>query len=313
LKNKNKLQTDMNRLTIATVLIFIAYINAQLPPGEDYCISGYDIGICGSARFAGAIDYLAWNNLQFINKYDHGRQLQIAITNQNGECFNPTEAGSLNDGTSYSTSSQLLGVNTDNNIYRTTTNPAFWLAPGQPDAQCGTAVNTAITSNYQTSKAISIGYMGEPRAILFLISAYIPDNQPYIQVEAPTGYLDYNYFNYFYTINLATGVLSGLNINTAPNEGPDPVIIATNDGSHAIGAFLQSTNGAQYASYARYAFPSNVPGAATSKWSVVNRNSGGIAAGTTLQYTSVICVGTLQIVQSCMYNVAQQTGFVYGN
>ena len=71
--------------------------------------------------------------MQFINTVDHGRELQFAITNASGECYNPTEAGSLNDGAGAYTSSKLLGVNTAGNIYRTTSLPAFWLAPGQRD------------------------------------------------------------------------------------------------------------------------------------------------------------------------------------
>ena len=46
-----------------------------------------------SERTGGAVDSLVWNKKEFINNWDHGRQLQSAITVQNyGECWNPTEA-----------------------------------------------------------------------------------------------------------------------------------------------------------------------------------------------------------------------------
>jgi hypothetical protein len=49
----------------------------------------------GSDRTALAIDSVVWNNVEFINQWDHGRELQMAVTNGSGECYNPTEAGML--------------------------------------------------------------------------------------------------------------------------------------------------------------------------------------------------------------------------
>jgi hypothetical protein len=98
-------------------------LNATSPDAENWCIGANGIVLCGSLRVAGAIDYLAWNGMQFINAADHGRELQYAISNQYGECYNPTEAGSMNDGAGPTTSSVLLGANTNGNIYRTVSKP----------------------------------------------------------------------------------------------------------------------------------------------------------------------------------------------
>ncbi len=43
-----------------------------------------------SDRVAGAIDSIVWNNVEFVNQWDHGRELQLAVTNNSGECYNPT-------------------------------------------------------------------------------------------------------------------------------------------------------------------------------------------------------------------------------
>ncbi|ELR11362.1 uncharacterized protein ACA1_134290 [Acanthamoeba castellanii str. Neff] len=83
--------------------------------------------------------------MQFINAADHGRELQYAISNQYGECYNLTEAGSMNDGAGPTTSSVLLGANTNGNIYRT------------------------------VSKPVNIGAYGQWNAIQYLLSSYVPE------------------------------------------------------------------------------------------------------------------------------------------
>ena len=52
-----------------------------------------------TGRFAGAIDSLTWRGKEFINNWDHGREIAYAWgMNDLGECLNPTEPGSANDG-----------------------------------------------------------------------------------------------------------------------------------------------------------------------------------------------------------------------
>lgn len=48
------------------------------------------IFVSASDRMAYAIDSVVWNSNEFINAWDHGRELQIAITTGTGECYNPT-------------------------------------------------------------------------------------------------------------------------------------------------------------------------------------------------------------------------------
>lgn len=47
--------------------------------------------VSASARMSGAIDSVVWKEKEFINAWDHGRELQLAVTTLYGECFNPTE------------------------------------------------------------------------------------------------------------------------------------------------------------------------------------------------------------------------------
>ena len=77
-------------------------------------------------RLAGAIHSLTWNGREFINSVDHGRQLQSASNLDGGtpitaETFNPTEAGSRDDGAGEKSSSRLLHWRIEANALETTT------------------------------------------------------------------------------------------------------------------------------------------------------------------------------------------------
>src|SRR5438105_14854215 len=72
-----------------------------------------DMVITTTSRLAGAIHSLTWNGREFIDSFDHGRQLQSASNFDVGgeltaETFNPTEAGSMRDGSGNGSSSRLL-------------------------------------------------------------------------------------------------------------------------------------------------------------------------------------------------------------
>ena len=76
---------------------------------------GSEIVITTTSRLAGAIHSLTWNGREFINSVDHGRQLQSAAnfdlrSRFTGETFNPTEAGSRNDGAGETSTSRLLHI-----------------------------------------------------------------------------------------------------------------------------------------------------------------------------------------------------------
>jgi len=291
--------------TIVFLCLAIASL-VKAQGGEEYCVTNYGITVCGSVRVAGAIDYVEYNGVQYIDQYDHGRELQVAITNASGECYNPTEAGSSNDSAGPTSTSQLLGVNLDGEILRTTSQPAFWIAPGQFDTNGNCyAVNTQPVSNYIINKAVVIGYAGYTNALVFEFNVQVPEFQSYLQIEAPTGYMPIA-FDTFFNIDLSTGVLT--QTDGGPGETPDPVIISTGDGTAAMGSFLQSAF-SPYASYARFTFPGLGAGS-TSKWSNVWRTNTPPPTTEPIAFVSVICIGSLQEVQQCMFGIASSQGFV---
>src|SRR5438105_3197108 len=61
-------------------------------------VLGQPLSISTSSQFGGAISSIRWANKEFINDWDHGRQLQVNSQFFNRfECYNPYEAGSFND------------------------------------------------------------------------------------------------------------------------------------------------------------------------------------------------------------------------
>ena len=143
----------------------------QLPSG-DGSIRGdtgrSEIVITTTRRLAGAIDSLTWDGQEFIDSADHGRQLQSASNLDCGtaiqaETFNPTEAGSRDDGAGPKSTSRLLHYLADKNCLQTTTQMAFWLAPGQKSGGHA-AKNKTLLSNHLLTKRVTIGIESLPMA-----------------------------------------------------------------------------------------------------------------------------------------------------
>ena len=122
-----------------------AVIRAPAGPSE--------IVITTTSRVAGAIHSLTWNGREFIDSADHGRQLQSAANFDAGrpffpEVFNPTEAGSRRDGAGPTSSSRLLTLKAAGRELDTTTQMAFWLAPGE-ESEGHPAANDRVLSDHR--------------------------------------------------------------------------------------------------------------------------------------------------------------------
>eukprot|EP01119_Soliformovum_irregulare_P002479 TRINITY_DN1272_c0_g1_i1.p2 TRINITY_DN1272_c0_g1~~TRINITY_DN1272_c0_g1_i1.p2 ORF type:complete len:318 (-),score=61.82 TRINITY_DN1272_c0_g1_i1:216-1169(-) len=288
----------------ATIVLCLSALSIVF--GQDtWQIAANGIVLGSSPRVAGAIDSLTWNGVQFINAFDHGRELQVAITDGRGECYNPTEAGGNYDSTGPGTHSVLQGINLNGNILRTLSLPAFWLAPGEQEANptpnCHAGVNPTLTSNWQLSKAVQIGYGGIGNCIGYIFSFIVGiPGETFIQVEAPTGYMP-QYFSSFYSIDLASGQLTPQSYG--PGEIPVPLVFATPNGGAAMGAILIA-GPTSYRSYARFYFPFG-PASGAAKWSNVWRGNGAFQQGQTLAFTSVVCVGNLPMVVACMRRIGE--------
>lgn len=202
-------------------------------------IRGNGIVIKTTSRLAGAIDSLTWNGKEFIDSTDHGRQLQSACAfgdggkGFNAETFNPTEAGSRDDGAGPRSTSVLLSLKAEKNVLETRTQMAFWLKPGQTSGG-QPARNVKALSDHVVSKKVTIGWKELPNVIEVVVTFTVPAGEihPYAQFEALTGYMPAE-FSRFLVFDPATGQTAPL--SDGPGEQKLPVILSTESGSHAMG------------------------------------------------------------------------------
>jgi len=282
-----------------------AAAQAQLPDGNGSIRGPFkdsEIVITTTARLAGAIHSLTWNGKEFINSADYGRQLQSASNFDagsafTGETFNPTEAGSRDDGAGEQSTSRLLHYIAQNNQLQTTNQMAFWLRPGEL-SDGHPAKNTAKLSNHLLTKRVTIGYLDLPNVIQYDVTFGVPvgESHKYAQFEALTGYMPAE-FNRFVTFNPASGQFEPL--SDGPGEQKYPVALSTENGEFAMGIYSpdQPSKGFENAGYGRWNFgPQQVV-----KWNCVFRiRETSVIAADDYSFRTFVIVGTLDDVRLAM-------------
>jgi hypothetical protein len=260
-----------------------------------------EIVITTTDRLAGAIHSLTWGGKEFIDSHDHGRQLQSAASFDCAaagefwaERYNPTEAGSRADGTGEKSSSKLLELWAKGSELKTTTQMAFWLAPGEKSFG-RPALNDKVLSDHRVSKRVRIGYKKLANVIEYEVAFTIPkgERHTYAQFEALTGYMPPE-FGRFWTFRPETSKLEEL--DDGPGEQEFPVVFATEDKAHAMGVFSpdQPSPKHEKAGYGRFRFKAEK----VIKWNCVFRvrNDKGIAADE-YRFRVFVAVGTLEDVR----------------
>jgi hypothetical protein len=273
---------------------------------ERWTVKNDRIYVGASSRTAGAIDSIVWNNREFVNSYDHGRQVQVALNKNNlSECYNPTQAGSLDDSIGFATTSKLEAIRAADDTLMAQTLAAFWLAPNQKGQFCtGGGINTTKQSNYRINTAIKVGYAGLPHAIQFRSSILVPDVANHIVTEMPAIYVAGD-FTSFYTYDFASK--KAIPFPTVPSLGEQKeisqvIILATSDGRYAISTWSPELPQAGYEPW-QYAYGNLLPGSgvdATTNLRATFRAgtpNAPIAAGTSLHYRTFIVVGSLNDVK----------------
>jgi hypothetical protein len=273
----------------------------QAPPSGDAEIRGGGIVIRTTTRLAGAIDSLSWNGREFIDSFDHGRQLQSACSFGDGgagfaaETYNPTEAGSRDDGRGPTSTSVLLSLAARENVLETRTQMAFWLRPGET-SEGKPARNTGALSGHIVSKKVTIGVQDLPRVIEYQVRFTIPkeERHPFAQFEALTGYMPAE-FSTFLVFDRETGKTSPL--TDGPGEQKLPIVFSTESGSHAMAIWSPLVE----ASYGRWRFKAEK----VVKWNVVFRYlARDVVPAETFAYTQFVVVGTRDDVTRALGKLA---------
>ncbi len=284
--------------------------------------AGHSITVSTSARTASAVNSLVWNGVDFIDDHDHGRQLQSAsnhgVVGQAfcPEGYNPTQAGSVNDGAGPFSTSTLISEHVVNNQLTTSGMMAFWQAPGQTNLAGCTAYNSTLLSDHgvSTTYTLGVGVNGVwvDNLIRHDVTFTIPD-QPgvdffYHQMEVLTGYMP-PAFSVFRTWNPTS---NQLNTIAPPNaEQALPLIVSTPDSRFAMGVYSPGLPQSSFASagYGGFVFPGADsdagPGTGVSKWNLVYREGRAnqpqnLQTQSSLTYTSYLAVGTVQDVQTAL-------------
>ncbi|MEI8380832.1 MAG: hypothetical protein WCJ09_11930 [Planctomycetota bacterium] len=270
---------------------------------------GSEIVIKTTSRLAGAIDSLRWNGKEFIDSTDHGRQLQSATSFDAGstftvETFNPTEAGSVDDGAGAKSSSRLLHLIAKENYLQTTSQMAFWLSPtgnsgGKP------AKNSTVLSDHLVTKRVRIGVGKLSNVLAYDVSFNLPvgEKHHYAQFEALTGYMPAE-FSKFWKFNPESMALEPL--DDGPGEQPFPVVLATESGSHAMGIIARdpTPRGMTGPGYGRFRFRHEK----VVKWNCVCRlrdDQNGIPA-TDYLFRQYVIVGDLDSVTSSLTAIQRE-------
>jgi len=197
---------------------------------------------------AGAICSLIYNGKQYLNDFDHGRQLQSASSFDGlGEAFNPTEAGSFHDGWNISPSSSKLFVasQVSPTSLMTYSQMAYWYK-----------VNGKALSNHKFMKQVSLNYDNIFNIIEYTTHFQLPDDEVHTSAtfEVLTAYL-HNSFTSFYVLD-NNNVIQWL-APTPVGEQNLPIMAATSDNMHAMGFYSPDTPQPAYpaAGYGRWKFP----------------------------------------------------------
>jgi hypothetical protein len=254
-----------------------------------------------SSRTAGAVDSLVWRKHEFVNRNDHGREFQAASSfDGKGECLNPTEAGSADDGPGPNSTSRLLSLDIFANHFVTRSLMAYWIRAGGRSNNCHGLLSTVPSpvSHDSLTKVVTIGVLGVPNAIEYRATFGVEDHHQRAGFEAITGYMPPE-FHRFWTFD------PGANISTqqAQSQGAQslPLLVSTENGEFALGVvtpIIPPARGDYQHVYGRWDFSSKSMASPTIKW-----NSYFLISNIdphSFTFTSYIFVGSLDDVRSGM-------------
>jgi hypothetical protein len=306
---KAKAATMKHAITLLTALLLLplAATNADDRAKGLWRITNEVVAVTASARDAGAVCSLVYDGKEFVNDYDHGRQLQVAwIYNDQDEAYNPTEAGSGDDGTGPHSTSQLLSAQVAGGTLLTVSHPAYWKHPGPGK----NGKNTALVTKDTLTKKITLGYNGDPHVMIFDTTLAISPELTgppitALRIEAPTLYTGFDLSGH-YLFDLTSGELTAVPSRAKHKDSMNEriyrvtrreliPILSSSDGRHAVAFYTpQATN---FWSYYTWDVPSDNPVSACMKITAFFQHAAEV--GRTYEYRTFIIVGDLATVKAC--------------
>lgn len=284
--------------------------NCEVP----VALQGAQVRLVSNLAAGGAVSELWWNGKQFINNWDYGRQLQIALNlTFPGEQDNPTEggdrwgcnaAGTGPKPAGWAHGSPLLSYSNAGGTLRTTTSPLQWNpqnfggGPDNPVRWLGTI-----------AKELSLDF-GSPNTIRWTTTITLPGLANYFDLEIVTAYLN-NEFTQMYDYDAATEVSNPRSVpvgqcvgDVRPPSGSPAggVIIATVDGNYALGLYHRDIDAFQNwfgLCNFLHGLGGGTYGPDTNKSNVRQWSPNPLQAGS-YSFTAYVTVGTLETARSEM-------------
>jgi alpha-tubulin suppressor-like RCC1 family protein len=204
---------------------------------------GHTLSVGTSTKYAGAVSSIKWANKEFINNWDHGRQLSPNYQFFNRFiCYNPYETGSLQDGDKPTSTSRLLSFAASDKQIESRTQMAWYYSQfvqnPRPDEHCGDSANwlpvtpyTSPLSNYEVRKIVTVGFAGIPNVIEYLTNVFIPE--PVLEgINYPTAVLN-GEFSSIWSYDVVSKDYR--KIRARAGEDDRIKVASTADGNYAMG------------------------------------------------------------------------------
>ena len=245
------------------------------------------VTIGADPKYAGAISSLVCNGKQFIDNFDHGRQLQTAVIYGNNPplnlwgCDNPTEAGSYYDFSGPTSESSLLEFSQTSNTLHTKTQMANWLVRGRgTDNDIGCMADKVVPGVQPSTTVMDKTVTINGNVISFNVNVSLDPTKTLFAI-ATGAYLTSDFTN-TWTYNTGSHQWQ-----SGATQSGDPKILSTADGSYALGV---------------------VP---PSGWSATAVGTGGFGNITIFtraaSYTSTFIAGTLDEVKAGIIAIVDPT------
>ena len=202
------------------------------------------IQLTATPRLAGSIEFLTFNGKQFLDNYDHGREMETAFWNNGkGGCENPTQAGNADDATGSTSTSVLLNQSSTSNSYTSTVWPAYWFEQGEAcDGSGGNTVVSNTASDQPLTTEVTVGVDGDPQVIHYVST--IQNQYAHSSMIVSSGLAMTSDFNASFVYNTKTKQVEPIDVATPGMVWQQfPPIVSTGDGKYAVGLVAGNQNG----------------------------------------------------------------------
>lgn len=259
----------------------------------------------------GIVSELRWNGKQFLNKWDYGRELQLAGYPYAGctpTCENPTEGGDWLGApgpvwsgwvkSGYQHGSPMLALTDTPLTLSTRTAPLDW----NPSTTVGDSGHPSLWTG-RFAKTMTFNVLNLPRLMRWDTAVTFPSASPGIDFEVPTAYLNAE-FSRAFTYRSGQVALTPL---AMPAHGAPPfvvyqgqtspetvaIVLATPSCSHALAIYRRGAPGNTIFSVLNFDPAGGGSGEYDGDTYKINTRIGGpVSAGQRLDVTSYISVGT---------------------